>query len=190
MSNEVELKRGTTVPRTRRPLEAYVADLINSDAERRIQARHALVGIGSAAVPALLGALRSPDGQMRAGAVQTLIGIADPSTAEALTGMLDDDDASVRWLAAEALIALQRVGLRAALHSLIEREPASPQLKGGVRHVIQEMSRQTRYTGLLRTLLNALDDYAPDEVLMVEAHKAVTALDRLPVAVGSSDGSD
>jgi len=188
MSSEPKLRSGAAAQRSRRPLDAYLADLVSSDAERRIQARHALVGIGSAAVPSLLAALGSPDGQMRAGVVQTLIGIADPSTANTLTRMLDDDDASVRWLAAEALIALQQTGLRAALHSLIVREPASPQLKGGVRHVVQEMSRQTRYTGLLRPLLDALDDYALDEVLMVEAHKAMTALGRVPVALSPSDG--
>jgi hypothetical protein len=92
-----------------------------------------------------------------------------------LTQELDDDDAGVRWKAAVSLIGLGRPGLESVLHLLTTHEFPSPQLKASVRHVLLGLN-QGAYEGIIAPLLHALEDHAPDEVLMVEAYKAIEAL--------------
>src|SRR5439155_8802409 len=59
------------------------------------------IGLGEAAVPALVGSLRDRFATVRRDAVKALGKIADPRAAEPLVAILADKD--VRWPAAEAL---------------------------------------------------------------------------------------
>ncbi|MGD8726139.1 MAG: hypothetical protein PVH40_00775 [Gemmatimonadales bacterium] len=95
--------------------------------------------------------------------------------APTLAQALDDDDASVRWKAAAGLIALGRPGLESALHLLTNHEFPSPQLKASVRHVLLGLNVDA-YESIVAPLLHAIEDHAPDEVIMVEAYKAIEAL--------------
>ncbi len=71
-----------------------------------------LAGIGSPALPALAGALKSKDFLVQEYAIDALARIGDASSADALNErMLDDEDEGVRSKAAEALARLGEAGL-------------------------------------------------------------------------------
>lgn len=169
-------RAGTNPVSGEAPIEQLVRELLDTDRETRVRARYSLVGLGRVAVPALIRALEDPDHHLRTASALTLLAVADPAAAPALVAALDDDDAGVRWLAAEALVALRTSGLRAALHALSTNEHPTPQLKAGVRHTLREMRRE-HIARIVEPVLRDLDGFAPDEAIMVAAHRALTKLE-------------
>lgn len=167
---------GTSPVADRATIDQLVRELIDSDRETRVRARYALVGLGRVAVPALVHALADPNHHLRTASALTLLAVAHPAAAPALVVALDDDDAGVRWLAAEALVALRLSGLRAALHALCTTEHPTPQLKAGVRHVLREMRRE-HVAKIVEPVLHDLDGFAPDEAIMVAAHRALAKVE-------------
>ncbi len=101
---------------TRSP-EELVGLLGADDPNERARSLAALVGLGSAAVPALLEALeQAGDGDIRRRAAQGLAEIGDPGTADALAAASTDADPEVRG---QAALGLARIGDPRALEALV-----------------------------------------------------------------------
>ena len=87
------------------PLDATITRLIASlgTEDDRETAQGALVAIGAAAVPALAGALRDGDPEVRLAAIETLERVGSEAAVEPLLTALRDGEAVVRLRAVEAL---------------------------------------------------------------------------------------
>lgn len=100
-------------------IRLLIAQLGTKDGEVRQRARQSLVAIGKPAVPLLIEALSNHDAQVRWEAVKTIGEIRAPIAAAALVETLEDEEFDVRWLAAEALIALGREAVVPLLKALL-----------------------------------------------------------------------
>lgn len=154
-----------------------ITALTSSDLNERLSAQHSLITRGHEAVPALLAALVDDDAHRRSSAAQVLAVIADPSTAAALAEALNDDEAPVRWVAAEALIALGLVGAKAALRALVNAATISPQLKASVRHILIKLRDSAPVSKITQPVLDAMHKFEVDEMILVEAHRALSNLE-------------
>ena len=92
--------------------------------------------------------------------------------------VLDDHDGDVRWVAAEALIALGRAGLPPLLARLLEPEQ-SRWLCEGARHVCHSLARRRRLAPILRPLLAAYDQFEPQVFVPLAAFTALSKLREL-----------
>jgi hypothetical protein len=151
--------------------------LLNAPLTKRLDAEVALARHGTVVVPALLTAFASAEAHDRAAIARVLGSIHDPSIAPMLARALDDDDATVGREAGAGLVELGRAGLHAALHTLIIHRHPSPQLKEAMRYLVHEVTAD-KDADILTPLRHALAEHAPNEVLMVEAYKAIAALGR------------
>ena len=161
-------------------IRALIVALDNQDRLARIEARLLLVRIGKPAVPFLTGALRSPNKRMRWEAAKALAEIADPAAAPALVLALEDEDAGVRWLAAQGLIAIGRLGLEPLLGSLIGSD-TSVWRREGAHHVLHDLARGEIHD-CLAPVLAALEGIHPASQVPPAALAALSdlqALDRL-----------
>ena len=155
---------------------SLIAELTSADVQRRLHAQHNLINRARAAVPALIGALDDEDPHLRSAVAQVLAVIAEPSTAPALAARLSDEVAPVRWIAAEGLVALRGPGLMAALHTLVNVEAMSPQLKAAVRHILLKLRDDARLGEVVKPVIAAMHNLEVDEMILVEAHKALSKL--------------
>jgi HEAT repeat protein len=154
-------------------VDQLVADLGSKDAGKRLAARAALVQIGSAAVPALLGALDAHDQHVRWAAGKSLTAIADPSAACKLVDALDDKDTDVRWVAGEALIALGRDAVEPLLARLTQSDPPGGMYQGA-HHVLHDLVRERPdLAPLLMPVYQALDHPEPEVAVPVAAQEAL-----------------
>jgi len=97
--------------------QKYIKDLYSWDAEVRLVAGNALVGMGERAVPALIKELESPDPRVRYISVQILGRIKDPRAVPYLVSILKGPS---KQMAAKAAEALGRIADEKALKPLIE----------------------------------------------------------------------
>lgn len=141
-------------------------------------ARGALETIGRPAVPALRVALGSGRPEVRWEAAKTLATIADASAAADLVGALEDEDGSVRWLAAEGLSRLGHAGLVPLLHALIEHS-GSAWLRDGARHVLRASLNDADAPALV-PVLAAIAGPVPEIAVMPAASRALTQLALAP----------
>ena len=149
----------TIHPETKRLIE----ELECNDPVQREVARHVLVRLGTPEVTvALVGELLDPRQHVRWEAAKALGGLRDPVSAPALLEALDDNDGDVRWVAAEGLIALGRVGLLAALHGLT-KHAHSPAFRKSAHHVLHVLLRQGDSPGTIAPVLAALEQ--PDAAI-------------------------
>jgi HEAT repeat protein len=154
-----------------------IENLTNSDLKQRLNAQYKLISRGHEAVPALLEALKDNDPHLRSNAAQVLAVVADPTAAEGLAAALDDDEDPVRWVAAEGLIALGPFGLQAALHALLNADTISPQLRAAVRHILLRLRDAEGMEVITRPLLAAIHEFEMNEKILVEAYRALTAIE-------------
>jgi hypothetical protein len=139
------------------------------------QAREELVALGAAAAPALIEALRSNNTQTRWEATKALGEINAPGVASALVGRLHDDDDGVRWVAADALIAYGKDGLKPVLHELIAHSE-SPVMREGAHHVFARLAEDRHLGGILKPVIAGLDGQAPEVGCIAPAEEALRAL--------------
>jgi HEAT repeat protein len=128
-----------------------IASLVNrlgdDDGLLRRKARETLVNLDGSAVPSLIMALSNPSR-------------GDPSAAPALVEALEDERFGVRWLAAEALIALGAEATLPPLMHALSESADSVWLRHGGHHVLRTLARN----GLPKTVqpvLAALEDVEP-----------------------------
>ena len=108
--------------------------------------------------------------------MKALVDLVEPSAAPALVERLEDEDSGVRWLAAEALIAMERHGLPALLAAL-EHSPGSHRLREGAHHVIRGLPIW-KLVQALGPVVDALEHTAPEATVPVAAGAALDALRR------------
>jgi len=153
--------------------EHWLAVLGGKDGLARERARNELVKQGPEAVPGLLKLLRQGSEQARLEAVKALKSIADPSAGKDLCERLEDTAHGVRWVAAEALIALGPAALPDLLLAL-EHRPESLHLREGAHHVLKaQMRGEEPLPSLLAPVLEALEGVAPAESVPVAAQAAL-----------------
>jgi len=121
-------------------IETLINTLSSRKDKAREGARHTLVAMGKAAVPALIEALKNKNALMRWEAAKALEEIGDPETAPVLVKALENDDFDVRWLAAEGLIKMNIKGLKPLLEAL-ELRGDSVLLREGAHHVFHDLAK-------------------------------------------------
>ena len=154
-----------------------MSDMVAGLASDKWLDRHAaevgLLSLGRSAVPTLVDCLDSTSAQVRRGAAKVLkgvAGIADPSVAVALARALVDNDGGVRWLAADALIAMGPKSIGPVLRLLVQRGD-SPWAQEGAHHVLRQLAvPQTN------AVVHALEDHFPELTVPVAANAALNAL--------------
>jgi HEAT repeat protein len=127
--------------KTNERIAGLINELGSKDGTQRERARGALVKIGKPAVPSLVGLLSAQGQRARWEACKALVSIKDPSAADPLVHALMDDSMEIRWLAAEALIALGRKALR-SLFAALEVHFESVFLREGAHHVLHALERR------------------------------------------------
>lgn len=157
-------------------IDALIAAMAEDHGLTRLKARQALVAMNRDAVAPLAKALQHSDWRIRWGAAKALGQIGDPSAADALIKSLEDERPGVRWLAAEALIALRPAGLHALLEALTHHSD-SIWLREGAHHIIHDIvEKDPDLSHVLAPVAAALDDVEP----VIEAPPAAqTALRQL-----------
>jgi HEAT repeat protein len=153
-------------------VDKLVAALASKNPAERQAARGALVEVGRPAVEPLLVALHAPEQHLRWEAAKTLTGIAHPDAAERLVEALGDKDGDVRWLVAEALIALGRDAVKPVLRALITDE-ASQRIYQGAHHVLFDLAQRESLRPLLLPVLEAYRHPEPELAVPNAAEKAL-----------------
>ena len=139
---------------TQSTFRTRIADLASRDVGMRREARRALLEIGTPAVEPLLEALPRRAGEARPEIFKVLRSIADPAAVDVFLRALEDEDAEVRWIAAEGLVALGRVGLVRLLEELTEYPETEWKLRGA-HHVLSAHLRSPRFNQIVGPVLRA-----------------------------------
>jgi hypothetical protein len=155
-------------------IKKLVAELASRNWQERHHARQTLTALGKPAVSALTDALADPRQQMRWDAARILIDMGDPAAAPALALRLEDDDAGIRWLAAQGLAALGCHGIVVALRLLIARSD-SVWMREGVHHILHSFVK-TRAGRHVAPVLHALNDVEPALGALPAAQAALNAV--------------
>ncbi len=153
-----------------------VRDLASEDGLRRKQARRCLVRRGEEAVEPLIRGLGDADPVMRTESAEALLYIASPRAAGALVTALDDVEFGVRWLAAEALIALKCEGLIPLLEG-ITRNSASMWFRQAAHHVLHDHYCE-RFREEIAPVLAALSGRDAEDTAPVAAGDALQRIVR------------
>jgi hypothetical protein len=159
-----------TPQRAGTPLEALMGMLGNKDGLVRQKARRSLVAVGEPAVAFLTKALRdSKRGQVRWEAAKALGAISDTRSIPAFVAALEDSDADVAWLAAEALIKFKKAAWGPLLQKLIKKGAACQALVQGTHHVLRKQ-KEDGFNDLLATLKTALNSSEGPETIPLAAY--------------------
>jgi HEAT repeat protein len=160
-------------------LNTLIAELSNPDGIKRQRTRVALSKMGEAAIDPLIETLHSHRGPARWEAAKALSQIGSPKAAQSLVEALEDDQFSIRWLAAEGLIALGRAGLKPLLEALWQT-PDSIRLREGAHHVLHDLVTQEsldkQLLAQLRAVLAALNYLDPAVALPLTVMPALKTL--------------
>ncbi len=148
-------------------VETLIKTLSSRDDKAREGARHTLVAMGKAAVPALGEALKNKNSLMKWEAAKALSEVADPETAPVLVKALEDEEFDVRWLAAEGLIKMNIKGLKPLLEAL-EHQGESVLLLEGAHHVFHDLAKG-ELRKCLAPVLAAVEALEPGEGMPLAA---------------------
>ncbi len=152
-----------------------LSQLQKNDVVERQHARETLGVMGKAVVPDLIALLSHPHEHVRWEVCKTLAKIKDPRAGHSLAEVLLDDDADVRWVAAEALIALERHAIEPLLQ-VIRTHFDSILLREAAHHVLYELKREEILDEKVEAVFDALRSTL---ISMRLAMKANDALDYL-----------
>jgi HEAT repeat protein len=173
-------REGETMNRqvqTKANLESLIHTLASKDGLAREKARHSLVRAGEPAVPLLVRALQeSPVDQVRWEAAKALGMMRDARAIPVLVQALEDYDADVAWLAAEALQKFKKAAWPALLHALIQYGAESAALRQGAHHVFRRQ-RAEGFEDLIAALLKALNTETLPEAITMAAHQILERMD-------------
>ena len=184
MSDDSRASAATLTP-CDEDLDRLIASLASDDGLTRKQARRCLVRQGDRAARALLAPLASDNPVLRTEAAEALLYIASPLAAHALVEALDDPEFGVRWLAAEALIALKCDGLIPVLEG-ITRHSASLWFRQAAHHVLHDHYCE-QLQDELRPVLAALGERVAQDTAPVAAGEV---LRRIAAAAARHAGRD
>ncbi|MDD5289298.1 MAG: HEAT repeat domain-containing protein [Dehalococcoidales bacterium] len=166
-------------------INALIKLLSDKDGYVREKARLALVGMEKEATAPLMELLTARDQQTRWEAAKALGTIADPSAIPALIDALEDKIFDIRWLAAEALVAIGQESIPPLLKALQERTKESFLIEGA-RHTIKYILRDNAQAIELKELLKPVVAALEGQVPRVETPGAAqTALIKLKIRKGN-----
>jgi HEAT repeat protein len=143
----------------KKQLSKLIEALGDEDGLVRQRARLQLEHFGQESIPALRGALKSPNVHIRWEAVRALGEIRDPKTAAALVDMLRDEDTGVRWGAMESLSRMGRNCLYPLLESFIKNFD-SLWLREGLHHILRVLKDRNELNDRENILFDELDKQA------------------------------
>ena len=156
-------------------ITSLVTGLASSEPVARQQAREKLIRLGGHDVTAALVAESlDPRRQVRWEAVKALAALADPVAAPALLHALEDHDSDVRWVAAEGLVGLRRVGLLTVLSGLTRRA-RSIEFCRSAHHVLHDLKKHG-HADVIAEVLTALDQDEPETAAPPAANRALESL--------------
>lgn len=161
---------GSEIDTTER-FDKLVKQLSSKDMFERMEARAALVEIGSRVVPAVSILADSPYAHVRWECAKALAAIADSSSIDTLIRLLEDADEGTRWDAALGLIAIGQPAVTPVLRAVMNRSVGFA-IVSGARHVMHELS-QTNWGGFLRPVYEALNSFEATVSGPVAASKAL-----------------
>ncbi len=151
--------------------------LSDTNSRQRAQVREKLLGLGRAALPALLSALRNANPNVRWQAAKALSQLHEPETTLDLLDAMEDDDFGVRWLAAEGLIAMGPDCLETLLKGLTACFD-SVRIREGARHVLHVLVDKGYTDEAMDKLMHALRGSGPPAEVGWAAEKAWEALQK------------
>ncbi len=122
-------------------IESLIKDLMSDDGVVRNKARLELVEMGECTIDFLAELVNNSNDRVRWEAIKAMGAIRTPFAIPFLVDALEDEMSSVRWLAAEGLIALKNDGIRAILEALIEPKE-SYLLRQGAHHVLHDLNKK------------------------------------------------
>lgn len=157
-------------------IDSLIETLNSKDGLARQHARLALVKIGEPALPALIKAFEKRDDIMHWEVAKALSQIGSSKAAEILVNTLEDNEFSVRWIAAEGLIHIGDDTLGPLLTALKNRSD-SVWLREGAHHVLHDLiSRKlidATVIHIVSPLLDALNHINPEVEVISTAAKAL-----------------
>lgn len=121
--------------------ESLLHQLRSRDGLQRMKAREALIRIGTPCIHGIIRLLSHDEMRARWEACKVLHALRVPETAVPLAQALMDEEMDVRWVAAEALIELDRHALRPVLLA-IEEHFDSSLLREAAHHVLASLKEK------------------------------------------------
>ena len=156
-------------------VELLLLQLQHSDGVIRQHSREVLGKLGRQVVPLLIELLSHRSEHVRWEACKTLARIKDPRSGYALAEALLDDDSDVRWVAAEALIALEQNAIEPLLQ-IIEVHFDSILLRQSAHHVLAVLKRENKVDEKVELVYEALSSIMFPMRLAVAANNALDHL--------------
>lgn len=154
-------------------ISEWISQLDSTDSELRQAARKSLTKLGKPAVSALAEALGDASEMRRWEAAKALESICDPAAIPALVEALTDDT-SVRWVAGDALIALNEKAVPEILHALI-KDPA--EFRDGACFVLHHLaSDNADLRDVLTPVIQAMKSLDSSMTVPVQALDALSKL--------------
>ncbi len=136
---------------------ALVAALYTHDEGLAGQVRHALLQLGSPAVPDLLEAAHSSDPWVRWHALRALGDLRDARCIPALVEALADSDHAVAWMAARDLAPMGSRVVTPVLELLI-RAPGTPWLMETAGYVLRQQRKPPELAAILQPVIRSTHD--------------------------------
>jgi hypothetical protein len=157
-------------------LPALIKALHNADEQLSGQIFHALVHLGSAAVPALIKESESASPWIRWHCMRALGEICDDRAIPVLVRALNDVDHSVAWAGAKSLVHFGKRSIEPTLRLLLLTE-ASPWMVETASHVLHTLcQRDTRLTPYLDPVIKSMHGVAYRIGTPQAANKALAQL--------------
>ncbi|HTY38767.1 MAG TPA: HEAT repeat domain-containing protein [Bacteroidota bacterium] len=156
-------------------MNELIEGLHSKDGHVRSRARRGLVSAGREGLPTLIALLTDPNRNVRWEVCKALGEMREPDAAEALTGALDDENIEVRWLAAEALIALRARAVIPMLRAL-ERSFNSLFMRQGAHHVLHALERERLLNSETLAVLDTLRYLEPQISVPLAARRALESI--------------
>lgn len=140
----------------------------------RERARIQIVELGPPAVDPLLEALRcSREKHTVWELTKALSDIGSPEAAPGLVSSLSHKESDIRWIAAQGLIRLGRVGLRQVL-SALESDEGVSRFREGAHHVLHDLASD--FPEVVHLVLSSLKSPAADDTVPLAAREALRKL--------------
>jgi hypothetical protein len=152
-------------------IDLLVSQLSSKDMLQRMNAREALVEMGTPAASAVAALANAKDDHVRWECAKTLSQIADPSSVDTLVVLLEDSEEGTRWDAALGLIAIGQPAVTPLLKAIIHRSTDFTIIPGA-RHVMHELS-ETQWGKFLRPVYEDLNSVVAREAAPDAAYKAL-----------------
>ncbi|MEJ2103572.1 MAG: HEAT repeat domain-containing protein [Ignavibacteriaceae bacterium] len=152
-------------------------DLFSKNYLLRKKAREELVEIGDPSLEILKDLANNGDQNARWEAIITIVQIGSNETLGVLLKALDDEEFSIRWLAAEGLANLGKISLMPLLRKL-RNNPDSGILRRGSFHVLRELMKKGIFKDEFN-LINLLADDYQHKNISYEVDQTINSYSRL-----------